>query len=151
VPRNTVAFAVLLVTACSQEPSEVFVPGGSFSQSIQLSTAQGDHATVHVDEPLILHAQRTSGPWVGAHRASLPPNACWLVSPPSSIEPEVAGNLRWFVEPPGPATFNVQLRLDRTREVRFSKPGVYHLSAQSSVWCAEPYTGNTLTVEVVGE
>jgi hypothetical protein len=74
-----------------------------------------------------------------------------LAGAPPDIEPEVAGNLRWLVEPPGLATFNVELRLDQTREVRFSEPGVYRLSAESSVWCTEPYGGNTLTVEVVAK
>ena len=151
MPKSSVVLAVLLTAACSREPSEVFVPGPSFSQSIRLSTAQGERATVRVEQPLILHAQRTSGPWIAAERASLPPDACWLVSPPADTEPEVAGNLRWLVEPPDSATFNVQLRLDQTREVRFSRPGVYQLSAQSSAWCTQPYDGNNLTVSVVGE
>ena len=146
--KNLVVAAALLNVACWHEPSEVFVPGPTFSQSIRLSTAQGDHAIVGVGQPLALHAQRRSGPWVLAQRASLPPDSCWLVSAPPEIEPEVAGSLRWLVEPPGAATFNVELRLDQTREVRFSETGVYHLSAQSSAWCTEPYGGNTLTIEV---
>ena len=140
----------LFALSCSQDPSEVFVPGPSFSQSVQLSTAQGERATVRVEEPLILHAQRISGPWVEVARDSLAPDACWLVSPPPELEDEVAGNLRWLVEPPGSVTFNVELRLDFTREVRFSKPGIYQLSAQSSAWCKKPHSGNTVTVEVVG-
>jgi hypothetical protein len=151
VLKHSFVLAVLLTVACSQEPSDVFVPGPSFSQSIHLSTAQGERATVRVEQPLVLHAQRNSGPWVAVKRGSLSPDSCWLASPPPDLEPEVAGNLRWLVEPPGAATFNVGLRLDYTREVRFSEPGIYQLSAQSSAWCTEPYSGNTLTVEVVGQ
>jgi hypothetical protein len=141
--------SLVFAVACSQEPSEVFVPGPSFSQSIRLATEHGERATVRVEQPLVLHAQRSSGPWVAVARASLPPDACWLVSPPAELEVEVAGNLRWLVEPPGAASFNVELRLDFTREVRFSRPGSYQLSADSQAWCRQPFSDNTLTVEVV--
>jgi hypothetical protein len=151
VLKKPVLIAALIVVACSYEPSEVFVPGPGFSQSIRLSTAQGERGIVEVGQPIVLHAQRRSGPWVVAERASLPPDACWLVSAPPELETEVAGSLRWFVEPPGAATFNLELRLDQTRDVRFSAPGTYHLSARSSAWCTEPYGGNTLTVEVVAQ
>ena len=124
------------------------MPGPSFQQSIHLSTAQGEYATVQVGQPLILHAQRSSGPWIKVKRDSLAPDSCWLTSPPADREAEVAGNLRWIVDPPGGATFNIDLRLDQTREVRFSVPGRYRLSAHSSVWCTESYAGNTLSVEV---
>ena len=144
-----IVLAALLSVACSQEPSEVFVPGPSFTQSIHVSTARGERATVRVEEPLVLHARRHSGPWVAAERASLPPGSCWLVSPPPDLEAEVAGSLKWLVEPPEAAAFNIELRLDSTREVRFSAPGVYEISAQSSAWCTDPYGGNTLIVEVV--
>jgi hypothetical protein len=149
VPGRRLALTLLLAAACSQEPAHVFVPGASFRQSIRLWTDQGERATVGVGDALVLHAQRSSGPWIATERAALSADACWLVAPPEDPEPEVAGNLRWIVEPPGAATFNVDLRLDQTREVRFSKPGVYHVSARSSVWCSDPYGGNTLTVTVV--
>ncbi|MGH7469093.1 MAG: hypothetical protein ACRENP_14145 [Longimicrobiales bacterium] len=62
---------------------------------------------------------------------------------------EVADNLRWLVEPAGAASFNAGIRNDHIREVRFSRVGVYSVSAQSAAWCAPSYGGNTLTVEVV--
>jgi hypothetical protein len=148
VPRGFFILAAALAVACSPEPSEVFVPGPSFQQSIRLSTAQGENATVRVAQPLVLHAQRSSGPWIKVKRDSLAPDSCWLTSPPADLDAEVAGNLRWVVDPPEGATFNTDLRLDQTREVRFSEPGRYRLSAHSSVWCTEPYAGNTLSVEV---
>jgi len=149
--RAALGVALLLATACSPEPGRVFVPGPTFGQSIHLSTAQGEHARVRVGEALRLHAERRSGPWIEVPRASLPPGACWQVSPPPDLEPEVAGNLRWLVEPPDAARFNLGLLRDQSREVRFSAPGRYQLSARSAVWCTEPYGGNTLTVEVVAE
>lgn len=146
-----VLLLALPVIACSRDVSVVFVPGESFRQSIQISTEQGEQATVKVGQPLVLHASRTSGPWLAREQRSLPPDACWLASPPPEHEVEVADNLKWSVDQPGVATFNVGLRSERTREVRFSAPGVYQLTAESSAWCGEPYGGNAVTVSVVRE
>jgi len=149
VSIRSLAAVLLLALACSPEPAEVWVPGPGFEQTIHITSAQGDRATVRVGEPLVLHAERRSGPWVRRARATLAPDdSCWLRSPPSSPEPEVAGSLRWLVDPPGSATFNLDLRTDATREVRFSEPGVYRLATRGSGWCGEPDSADTITVEV---
>jgi hypothetical protein len=145
---STIA-ALHLLAACTAEPSEVFIPGPAFQQSIRLSTAQGERGTVAAGEPLVLLAERRTGPWVAAARSSLAAGACWLAAAPPQIEPEVADNVRWFVEPEGSASFNVEYRSDRTRQVRFSRAGSYRLTAQSAASCAPPFSGNTLRVEVV--
>jgi len=140
--------ATLGLAACSREmPDQVFVPGPSYSESLDVRTEQGDSARVTVGSPLVLHGRRTSGPWIQVARSSLPPDACWMVSPPDPFEEEVAGNLRWTAHPTE-AEFNTDLRLDGTREVRFLRPGAYFLIAESSGWCSDPHIGDTLWIEV---
>jgi len=148
--RIPIAALLLILLACTPEPpSEVFVPGPGFVQTLRITTEQGDTARVRVDEPLVLHGQRSSGPWVRVEYASLAPDACWLVAPPDATEPEVAGNLRWLVEPEGDAKFNLGLRGDMTRDVAFRRPGVYRLSARSGAWCDGTESETVLTVTVV--
>jgi len=139
--------ALVLLAACADEPSRVYVPAPSLTESLRAWTEQGDSATVRVGETLVLHAESFSGPWIEVDRDSLDADACWVVSPPVHEE-EVASSLRWHVDPSGAALFDTALRLDRSREVRFTSPGVYALTPESSSWCADPYTGNVLHVVV---
>jgi hypothetical protein len=135
--------------ACAPEmPARVFVPGDSFSERIEVRTGQGDSARVSVGEPVTLHARRFSGPWIDVSRESVTPDVCWWASVPVGVEEEVAGNLRWIVQPTGSAEFNIDFRADLSREVRFSIPGRYVLVAESSGWCSDPYIGDSLYVEV---
>ncbi len=83
------------------------MPGDSYRQAVHLATAQGEHAVVRVSQAAVLHAKRESGPWVAADRDSLTADSCWLTSPPPPLEPEVADNVTWHVEPPGSAIFDV--------------------------------------------
>ena len=146
--KTRLLLAILGCTACSVEsPGQVFVPGPSYSESLDVRTEQGDSAVVTVGSPLVLHGRRTSGPWIQVARDSLPPDACWMRSPPDPVEEEVAGNLRWTAHPPD-AEFNIDLRTDLTRAVSFRRPGEYFLTAQSAGWCSEPYIGDTLWIEV---
>lgn len=147
--RLTLAVGAL-ICGCSAalEPENVFVPGPSFRQQVRISSAQGNAPRVAVGEPLVLHAVRTSGPWVSAPRKGLAAEACWVAQPPGE-EAEVSDNLRWITEPDGPATFNVIYRPDHTREVRFSAPGQYRLRATSALWCRPPYESNAMTVTVL--
>jgi hypothetical protein len=134
--------------ACSPElPARVVVPGDGYAESIEVSTGQGDSARVAVGAPLLLHAVRRSGPWVEVDRTSLPPDGCWWRSAPDAVEGEAAGSLRWFAEPAGDAEFG-GFRTDFARDVRFSAPGRYLLWAESGGWCSEPYSGDTLVVDV---
>jgi len=146
--KTYLILATLVFSACSGDlPDQVFVPGPSYYESLDVRTEQGDSARVTVGSPLILHAHRTSGPWIQVARNSLPPDSCWMISPPDPTEEEVAGSLRWTAHPPE-AEFNTELRLDQTREVRFLRPGTFHLTAESSGWCSDPHLRDTLWIEV---
>jgi len=146
--KTYLILATLGLAGCSGDvPELVFVPGPSYSESLDVRTEQGDSARVAVGSPLILHGRRTSGPWMQVSSSSLAPGACWMASPPDRVEDEVAGNLRWTAYP-AEAEFNTDLRLDQTRVVRFSRPGAYFLTAQSHGWCSAPYFGDTLWIQV---
>lgn len=138
----------VVLAACTSEPERVFVPGGSFEHQVEVSTSQGAAATVHVGEDLVLHARRLSGPWKEVARKDLAQDACWVGGPPERVEREVADNIQWIVSPEGQATFNLDLREDHTRTVRFSEAGRYELRAVSKIWCSPPVTSNGLTVSV---
>jgi len=141
------ATLVALAACVPEAPSRVFVPADSYAAALDVTTAQGDSARVVVSEGLLLHGVRRSGPWVEVEHASLPPDACWWVHPPEPVEEEVAGNLRWHADPADGVEFG-GFRADLAREVRFSLPGRHLLWAESS-GCPEPYSGDTLVVEVV--
>jgi hypothetical protein len=141
--------AASAVITCSRSPDRVYVPGDSFRYVVRISTAQGEHATVAVGEPLRLHASRRSGPWIEKAAKDVPDTAC-RTSALMEEEPEVAAELAWNVEPEGVATFNVPTVLtagDRTREVRFSQPGEYRLKGVSFAPCTRE-TSNVITVSV---
>jgi len=140
---------LLLVGACSPPPELVFVPGQPFSHVIDVSTAQGAAATLRVGEWLILHARRATGPWVEVQRKSLGAEGCWVAPPPPAEEAEVADNIHWTAQPEGKAEFNLEIRSDHTRRVRFSAPGRYVLRANSSTWCSPRAMSNDLTVVVM--
>ncbi|MDH3206658.1 MAG: hypothetical protein OEO79_08600 [Gemmatimonadota bacterium] len=138
-----------LGAGCGPEPAVVFVPSDTFEEELFVMTARGEVARIRVGEPLVLHAQRRSGPWKAATEDEVEPEACTLSSPPPQLEAEVAAQVRWIVAPEGSAVFNSDLRADGTREVRFEEAGVYVLTAESSSWCGTPFRGGELRIEVV--
>lgn len=127
----------------------MYVPGESFEEDLFLITSGGRHPRIAVGEPLVLHAGRRSAPWLAIDGRDLEPDQCWLPSLPPQLEAEVAGSVRWLIEPSGHASFNTDLREDGSREVRFDSVGAYRLTAESSSWCGEPFSGDTLTIDVV--
>lgn len=138
-----------MMLACSDEPRIVYVPGETFRESLQISTGLGTAPTIGVNEPLTLRARRTSGPWVQRSRADVPDVKCsWGAAPPE-VEHEVADNIRWLVDPDSVAVFNVEFRPDHTREVRFSRPGVYRVTARSSTSCVIPASADTIVIRVI--
>jgi hypothetical protein len=139
-----------MTLACSGDPPVVFVAGEGFRETIQISTGAGMSPAIGVNQPLTLHARRTSGPWAAIPRGELQGEQCWWSAAPPAVEPEVADNVRWLVKPDSAAAlFNIRYRTDRTREVRFSKPGVYSLTAQSNVSCSVPAFVDTLMIRVI--
>jgi membrane-bound lytic murein transglycosylase MltF len=147
---SLVALSLTLLCGCSGEPAEVYVPGDEYQESIEVMTEQGPDAGVDIDEPVVLHVTRRSGPWVAVDPATLEKNDCRLVRPPEATELEVADNVRWNAVPTEGATFNSGLTDDHTRTVRFDRPGLFTLTATSSSWCFEPFEGQPVTVEVGG-
>ncbi len=144
---------MLLIAApgCGEEAATVYVPGTGFREELYLTTGRGPRARLGVDEPLVLHASRRSGPWVVADETTLPTDACRVASLPPQLELEVAADVRWIVEPAGRADWNVEAREDGAREIRFDAPGTYRLTAESTSWCGDPFLGDTLIVDVVAK
>jgi hypothetical protein len=143
--------ACFMTLACSDDPPVVvFVAGEGFHETLHISTGAGMSPVIGVNEPLTLHARRTSGPWAAIPRAELQDEPCWQGSPPPQVEPEVADNVRWLVKPDtAAARFNIRYRTDHSREVRFSRPGVYSVTAQSNVSCSVPASVDTLIITVI--
>jgi hypothetical protein len=126
-------------------PERVFVPGPEVSATVTISVSTKKAV---VDEPIILYASRMTSGFVEIPYDDVPSGAQWWRQMPPAFEKEVAGNLRWFVEPDGKAKFNTNLRKDFTREVRFTEPGTYELYGISSAYGPEPVTSKTVTIEV---
>lgn len=149
--RVRVLCAFLSTLGCSGGPPVVvYLPGEEFQETLWISTGAGVSPVIQVNEPLTLHARRIAGPWVEIPGIELEAGQCWWGAAPPESEPEVADNVRWLVDPDSAAAvFNVQFRSDHTREVRFSKPGIYHLTAYSNVSCIAPASVDTLTVRVI--
>ena len=146
--RRLVALPALLAACRPPPPDRVFVPGAPFRHVVEVSTSQGFSAEVRVGESLTLNARRATGPWVEVERKSLGPEGCWVAPHPPAEEIEVADNLTWTSQPPGPGRFNLEIRDDHTRRVRFSAPGRYSLKASSATWCSPSVESNELTVVV---
>lgn len=126
----------------------MFVPGVGYEHSIRAWSDQGDSATVRPGQPLVLHAERRTGPWMSVTVKPVGSDACWRRSMPPSLEPEVAGSVRWSTEPPDVAVFNTDFRPDLSREVRFAVPGVYLLIAEDRVACSEAPVADTVQIVV---
>ena len=117
------AAAIVALTSCRRLPDEVYVPADAFRSRIEATTPQGRSATVRAGEWLTLSVSRTSGPWVRVRRTALAPESCWLAPAPPDHEAQVADNVRWTAAPNGAAEFDVGLREDHSRRVRFARPG----------------------------
>ncbi len=139
-------FSYIGILGCTDHPPEfVYVPGESVQEEVRISAAS---TTVKVGESVILHGSRETRGLFRVEYKSLPEGACWWRSEPLAYESEVADNLRWTVDRTGSATFNVDLRKDHTREVKFSEPGLYRLQASSAVWCPPETWSNIIAIEV---
>ena len=141
--RLSVALLMLLLFACSQEPSVskgesvarpefVYVPAGNYKISVEITVPR----EAVVGEWITLKATRTSGPWKLAKSEELAPGTTWFIKPPPEYEREVADNLRWLTEPPNAARFDIPFhttsQISHERKAIFSKPGTYRLWAHNA-------------------
>lgn len=127
------ALAMVALQGCDRTPEFVFILEAP--QAVELA-ASASARSVGVDEPVVLHAERsTSGSWTRIRSRELKPDQCWMAALPPQREPAVADNLHWIVEPGGAASFNTDFRPDHTRTVVLSKPGIYTLTPSTAVWC----------------
>jgi hypothetical protein len=129
-----------------RSPEYVFVAGRGYSQVV---TAWSEHDVVKVNQPVVIHASRISGPFERVKRTSVDGRTRWWKREPPHQEPEVSGNLRWVVSPEGTALFNTRLRPDHAREITFSKPGQYVLRGYSAVWNGSPTASNEVRISVL--
>jgi hypothetical protein len=149
--RVALSTLALFVAGCAGPgPDVVWVPDEGFATTVRIAVdlpAGG----ARVGEPLVLHAERRSGPWSGVSADSLSEGACRVAGPPPELEPEVQANVHWLVEPAGGAVFNLPQAADiHLRTVMFTAPGVYRLRARSHAWCGEPVLSEVLEIVVVG-
>ncbi|MDX1647696.1 MAG: hypothetical protein R3304_11175 [Longimicrobiales bacterium] len=147
--RTWILLLVTFGSACGGDDTVVYVPGPGFVEDLHLITGRGFTPRVEVGEPLVLHAQRRSGPWIPAERRRVGDEEC--VSPilPPQLEAEVAARVTWLVDPQGRATLNAGTEAG-TMEVRFDGPGTYFVTAQAPSPCGDPLRGDTLVITVEG-
>lgn len=143
--------APVLLAGCRGDDTVVYVPGPSFIESLHLTTSRRARARVQLGEPLVLHAQRRSGPWLATTAGEVEEGQCTSPTPPPELEIEVADRVTWLVSPQGHASLAPADEGRGAMEVRFDSVGTYHLSAESPSLCGEPFRGRTLVVEVVDE
>jgi hypothetical protein len=143
IRRSFAALLMLLLFACSQEPSAskgedvtrpefVYVPAENYKISVDIAVPREAVA----GEWITLRATRTSGPWKLIKASELAPGTTWFIKPPPEHEREVADNLRWLTEPPGAARFDVPVHaigpISHERKAVFRKPGTYRLRAHNA-------------------
>ncbi len=89
----------------------------------------------------------TTGEWRKVPFAEVAEGTPWLGYVPPEREDEVAGSLRWYVEPSDGAVFDAwapkPVPIDQ-RAVKFSKPGMYRLWATSHA----PLDARSNTVQI---
>ncbi len=139
---------LVLVAGCYDPPppEKVFIPGPHAKTEITIAVSDN---RVNVNEPVILYASRRTSGFVEIPYSELPEGVQWWRQIPPIDEVEVAGNLKWIVEPEGKARFNTDLRKDHTREVRFSEGGFYRLWAVSAVYGPAPVISSVATILVL--
>lgn len=149
---TVLAAAIVVVVGCAgREPEPVWVPAEGFTASLTIGAETPAGGAVAVGEPIVLHAERTTGPWRQVARSSLADDACWLVRPPEPVEHDVQARVRWIVEPDGSAVFNLPQADDlELRTVTFESPGTYTLRARTHTWCGPPVDSEVIEIPVVG-
>ncbi|MAT38237.1 MAG: hypothetical protein CL946_01395 [Ectothiorhodospiraceae bacterium] len=141
-----IALIVFILPACREAvPEYIWVPGEDFEERL---TVRAEQDTVRVGEALILHAQRENSGFVRVKTDIENEPACWWREEPPKFESEVAQNVTWYIEPDDEGKFNLGLRADGSRTVKFARPGTYTLRAETAAWCPPREKSNTLSVVV---
>jgi hypothetical protein len=141
--------AVLAVVAgCEQRGPFVYVLESP--QSVVL-TATASAPKVQQGEKVVLHVERkTTGKWQRVSRSELAPGQCWVYRPPVEVEPEVAQDVQWVVEPERAVEFHTEYQMDRSRVATMMIQGTIKLTPVSKVKCEEGRSveGSTISIEV---
>lgn len=139
---------VTALAACASDiPETVYVPAPDYQQHLAIAIVLGDETAPRTGIHLRLSAMREMGPWRAVPRDSANLEACWWGGPPPEREPEVAANVHWHVQPSDSVLFNIPMPPDSTRTIRFARPGVYRLWAESH-GCPRSLFSDTLTFTV---
>ena len=122
-----------LATGCKGQEPMVFVLAAE--QQVTL-TSSASTTRVKQGEQVVLHLQRrTVGEWKQIPRDQLTPGQCWLYTPPPELEPEVADNAEWQVQPENAVRFDTTFRMDHTRIATMMQTGTIVLTPFSAVRC----------------
>ena len=121
-----------------------YVPGPGFTQTIEVSLEVPDSGAAAGDW-VTMHAVRASGPWVLADSTTEDP-PCERISP-IVREDEAASKVEWIVEPSEGVSFNTPAPPLYERQVTFTRPGRYLVSATAN-GCGEPFVSNQVEVVV---
>lgn len=138
-----------LLAGCGGDDTMVYVPGTGFVEGLHVTTERGAQVRIGVGEPLEIHAQRRSGPWVPVPAGDVEEGQCASPTLPIQLEAEVADRVTWLVDPQGHATLRPAEEGRGSMEVLFDSAGTYRLTAESPSPCGEPFRGGILVIEVV--
>jgi hypothetical protein len=146
---SVILLSLLLVNCSDSVPTYVYVPGDNVAEKITISAST---MKVTTNTPIVLHASRSTNGYVKVKYAEVPKDVCWWEMQPPKFEKEVADNLRWYVTPDSSMQFiKREYKVEQTRRVEFTKPGVYSLYAESAVWCPPNTLSNTIKIVVTGK
>lgn len=137
-----------LVAGCEQRGPSVYVLEPP--QTVVLN-ASASATKVQQGETVVLHVERrTTGKWKRVSRGELTAGQCWVYRPPVEVEPEVAHDTQWAVEPEGAVEFHTDYQLDQTRVATMMTKGLIKLTPVSKVKCEEGRTvvGTPIEIEV---
>lgn len=138
-----------LVSGCEQRQPMVYVLEGP--QDVKL-TASASPTTVRAGETVTLHVERrVTGKWKQIPRDQLTRGQCWLYTLPPEVEPEVADNVEWEVDPDGSVRFDSTLRMDHTRIATMLRKGRVTLRPRTAVRCEQDRVeeGPRIRIEVI--
>ncbi|WP_129780585.1 hypothetical protein [Peristeroidobacter soli] len=140
------AILALLAGCGEQRGPTVYVLEGT--QSVELK-ASASPAKVQPGGQVVLHVERrTTGQWKKIGRNELTPGQCWVYRPPVELEPEVAHDVQWAVEPENSLEFHSEYQLDQSRVATVRGSGKISAIPVSKVKCEEGRVVEGAPVEI---